>query len=89
MAEQQSEQQENLELDAEPKPLEDPVSWRVSDPDYAREPDTEDTGRQFAAPDRSNELVDREPREIADEVGTAHPATGAEEQGMHVEDGGV
>lgn len=89
MAEQPSEQQENLELAAEPEPLEDPVSWRVTDPDYAREPDSEDTSRQFTAPDRANELVDREPKAVGGEAGTEHPATGAEEQGMHVENGGV
>jgi hypothetical protein len=89
MAEQRSEQQENLELEPEPQPLDDPVTWRVDDPDYAREPDSEASGRQFAAPDRANELVDTESTEIAQDEGLQHPATGAEEQAMHVEDGGV
>ncbi|GAB2971468.1 DUF5709 domain-containing protein [Amycolatopsis acidiphila] len=89
MAEPRSEQQESLELEAEPKPLEDPVSWRATDPDYAREPDAEDTGNQFVAPDRANDLVDREKKAVADDAGTEHPAAGAEEQAMHVEDGGV
>lgn len=89
MAQEKSEQQERLELEPEPQPLEDPVSWRVEDPDYAREPDSEDSGEQLAAPDRSNDLVDGEKDEIATDSGSQHPALGAEEQAMHVEDGGV
>ncbi|NIH83399.1 hypothetical protein [Amycolatopsis granulosa] len=84
-----SEQQENLELDAEPAPLEDPVSWRVTDPDRAVEPDSEAPGEQFAAPDRSNELVDAEGTEIGAAEGRQRPAGGAEQQAMRVEDGDV
>ncbi|MEV5301579.1 hypothetical protein [Amycolatopsis methanolica] len=84
-----SEQQENLELDAEPKPLEDPVSWRVRDPDRAAEPDAEAAGEQVSAPDRSNELVDAEGTEIGEDQGRQRPAGGAEQQAMRVEDGGV
>ncbi|GAB3572367.1 hypothetical protein GCM10027445_29580 [Amycolatopsis endophytica] len=84
-----SEQDENLELDVERKPLEDPVSWRVTDPDRAVEPDSEAPGDQFAAPDRANELVDAEATEIGEARGRQRPATGAEGQAMRVEDGEV
>ncbi|WP_431876055.1 DUF5709 domain-containing protein [Amycolatopsis sacchari] len=89
MAQEKSEQQERLELEPEPQALEDPESWQAEDPDYAREPDSEASGGQFAAPDRSNELVDTEKTAIAEDSGAQHPATSAEEQAMHVEDGGV
>ncbi|NKQ52098.1 hypothetical protein HFP15_04300 [Amycolatopsis sp. K13G38] len=86
MAENRSEQQENLELEPETAPLEDPVTWRVEDPDYAREPDSETPGGQFAAPDRSNEMTDDEGAEIADGHTPERPAGGAEEQALHVRD---
>jgi len=84
-----SEQQENLELDAEPKPLEDPVSWRVTDPDRAVEPDSEAAAEQVSAPDRSNELIDAEGTEIGEDRGRNRPAGGAEQQALRVEDGEV
>ncbi|MDQ0381648.1 hypothetical protein [Amycolatopsis thermophila] len=84
-----SEQQENLELDAEPQPLENPVSWRVSDPDRAREPDSEAPAGQFSAPDRANDMVDAEATEIGEDRGRERPAAGAEQQAMRVEDGEV
>ncbi|WAL68997.1 hypothetical protein ORV05_14885 [Amycolatopsis cynarae] len=76
MDQERSEQQENLELAPEPEPLEDPVPWRAEDPDYAREPDSEESGGQFTPSPGSPGAADQERFE--------HPAGGAEQQSLHV-----
>jgi hypothetical protein len=79
-----SEQQQNLELAAEP-PEDDPRPWRETDPDVARELDGFPTGRQLAPPD-TGQPTDDEPTEIADDAG-AGSTVGGEQVAVHIETG--
>jgi hypothetical protein len=79
-----SEQQQNLELAAEP-PEDDPRPWLRTDPDVARETDGFPAGRQIVPPD-TGRPVDDEPTEIAEDAGTGS-TVGAEQVAMHVETG--
>ena len=77
-----SEQQQNLELDAEP-PEDDPRPWQRTDPDVARETDGFPPGRQIVPPD-TGQPTDDEPTEIAADAGAAS-TVGAEQEAVRVE----
>ncbi len=80
-----SEQQENLELDAEPA-LDDPKAWRREKPD--RVPVSDDdrpTGEQLTKPGGGGEPGDDEPAEVA-QAYEPSTTTGPEQQAMRVED---
>jgi hypothetical protein len=79
-----SEQQENLELEAEPRE-DDPRRWRADDPDRARESTGAPPGRQITPPG-GGEPPDREPDEIAEDAG-AYAEIGPEQHGLRVERG--
>jgi hypothetical protein len=81
-----SEQQENLELEREARPVDDPPTWRKSDPDRVEETDARPPAEQFTPPGGGGEAEDREPTEIAEDAGSSYP-TGPEHQAVRIEEG--
>lgn len=77
-----SEQQENLELDREPRD-DDPRPWLRDDPDRARESTGAPPGHQVTPPG-GGEPVDREPDEIAEDGGH-HTEIGPEHNALRIE----
>jgi hypothetical protein len=80
--EPRSEQEELLELAAEPAE-DDPRSWREADPDLARETDGFPAGHQISATD-DGRPTDDEATEIAVDGGSSVVA-GPEQQAVHIE----
>ncbi|MCT2582382.1 hypothetical protein [Actinophytocola gossypii] len=83
MTDPRSEQDGDLELDAEP-PYEDPRAWRDHDPDLAENADP-DPAEQLTVPGGGGEPGDTEPTAIAEEYDPAYPG-GPEQDAVRVDE---
>jgi hypothetical protein len=82
--EPRSEQAESLELADESDDAEDSPTWVSQQPDYAREPDSEEPGEQLVEPENGTMVSDREPDQVAERV-APWQAAGPENRALEVE----